>query len=414
MKEASAVLASGAVPRELEARVLSRDESRFATDFARARPQLDQALRGRRLLVVGGAGSIGSATVALLADFAPACLHVADLSENYLAELVRDLRGREQGLLVDDFRALPLDYGSPIMRRFLAEAAPYDAVLNFAALKHVRSEKDAFSLLQMLDTNVVRHVRFKRWLEEYGHGARYFAVSTDKAANPTSLMGASKRLMEDVVFDVAVPANGAATSARFANVAFSNGSLLQGFLVRLAKGQPLAAPKDTRRYFVSQRESGEICTLAALAAPAGHVVYPKLDPEKQLVLLEHVAIAVLEWAGFEPEYHDDEQRARAAVNEARARGRWPLLLTPLDTSGEKPYEEFLAEGETNVEIGFDSLAALRHVLGRGAELGTFDRLAALIEEPGRTVAKAEIVELLAAAIPGLSHRETGRSLDQRL
>jgi FlaA1/EpsC-like NDP-sugar epimerase len=407
-------LTTGVVPAELEARVLARPTSRFSSDLQRFETELSAAVEARRVLVVGGAGSIGSSTVALLADLAPACLHVVDTSENYLAELVRDLRGRPHGLALDDFRTLPLDYGSLIMRRFLAEAAPYELVLNFAALKHVRSEKDVFSLLQMLDTNVVRHVRFKQWLAEFGHAQRYFAVSTDKAANPTSLMGASKRLMEDVVFDVAVRPGAVATSARFANVAFSNGSLLQGFLVRLAKQQPLAVPRDTRRYFVSQRESGEICLLAALIAEGEHVVYPKLNPEAELIPLEQVAVAVLDWAGFTPEFFEDEPSARLAAQHALSSKRWPLLRTPLDTSGEKPYEEFVAEGEVSVEIGFDTLAAVRHAPGRAVELGLYDRLASYLDQAERTVTKAEIVELIAAAVPGFQHRETGRNLDQRL
>jgi len=414
MNERWIATATGVVPADLEARILSHSSSRFASDVQRFERELLGAVKGRRVLVVGGGGSIGSSTVALLAELGPACLHVVDLSENYLAELVRDLRGRPQGLQVADFRTLPLDYGGPIMRRFLAEAAGYEIVLNFAALKHVRSEKDPFSLLQMLDINVVRHVRFKQWLAEYGHAQRYFAVSTDKAANPTSLMGASKRLMEDVVFDVALPRGGVATSARFANVAFSNGSLLQGFLTRLAKQQPLAVPRDTRRYFVSQREAGEICLLSSLVAPAQHVMYPKLDQEAELVPLQQVAVAVLEWAGYEPEYFEDEASARKAVSAAAAGKRWPLLLTPLDTSGEKPYEEFVADGEASVEVGFDTLSAVPHAPGRAVELGLYDRLANYLEASDRTVTKAEIVALIAEGVPGLAHRETGRSLDDRL
>jgi FlaA1/EpsC-like NDP-sugar epimerase len=414
MNERWIATATGVVPAELEARILAQPSSRFTADLVRYQRELSDAVRAKRVLVVGGGGSIGSSTVALIADLAPACLHVVDLSENYLAELVRDLRGRPQGLSVADFRTLPLDYGGPIMRRFLAEAAGYQLVLNFAALKHVRSEKDPFSLLQMLDINVVRHVRFKQWLAQYGHAQRYFAVSTDKAANPTSLMGASKRLMEDVVFDVALPASGVATSARFANVAFSNGSLLQGFLTRLAKQQPLAVPRDTRRYFVSLREAGEICLLSSLIAPAQHVMYPKLDQEAALMPLEQVAVAVLDWAGYQPQYFEDEASARQAVGDASASKRWPLLLTPLDTSGEKPFEEFVADGETSVEVGFDTLAAVRHAPGRAVELGLYDRLAGYLEATDRTVTKAEIVALIAEGVPGLQHRETGRSLDERL
>ena len=274
----------------LETAVTRRTRSLFADDVAERRGGLIEAIAGRRILVVGGGGSIGAVTVRLAADLRPAALHVVDQNENYLAELVRDLRGSPQGIDPRvEFRMLPVDYGSPIMRRFLSDAPPYDAVLNFAAMKHVRSEKDVYSTLQMFDTNIIKHVRFKTWLAEHGHGARYFAVSTDKAANPSSLMGASKRLMEDVAFGVPTPPVGIATSARFANVAFSNGSLLQGFRHRLARGQPLAAPRDTRRYFVSHAEAGELCLLAAFAAPTGHIVFPRMDPETELQPLDEIA-----------------------------------------------------------------------------------------------------------------------------
>lgn len=402
------------VPGELEQRILGRRGSRYASMLESRAEALRDAVADCRILVVGGAGSIGSSTVGLLADLAPRSLHVVDISENYLAELVRDLRSRPQGLRIDDFRALPLDYGSTIMQRFLADSDRYDIVLNFAALKHVRSEKDVYSLLQMLDTNVVKHVRFKEWLRDYGHGRRYFAVSTDKAANPTSLMGASKRLMEDVVFEAARTVDGGATSARFANVAFSNGSLLQAMLVRMAKRQPLAVPRETRRYFVSQREAGEICLAATLLAPAEHIVFPDLDPSTELVLLEDVVRAVLEWAGLRPEYHEDETEARCAVESASLRGAWPVLLTSLDTSGEKAYEEFVGAGEKPLRIDIPGLAGLRHVAS-GASIDTLiDRLAHMIQRLDAAATKREIVEAMAAAIPGFAHRETGKSLDQRL
>jgi FlaA1/EpsC-like NDP-sugar epimerase len=260
----------------------------------------------------------------------------------------------------------------------------------------------------------VRHVRFKRWLKEYGHGQRYFAVSTDKAANPTSLMGASKRLMEDVVFEAARRDGDSATSARFANVAFSNGSLLQAMLVRLAKRQPLAAPCETRRYFVSQREAGDICLAAALLAPAEHIVFPELDPRRELVLLEEVVKAVLDWAGLKPAYFEDEDAARASVPSVAARGEWPVLLTPLDTSGEKPYEEFVGAGEQAITLEFSGLGAIRHLSSHALDDGLFDVLQRLIDEPDTAASKEDIVTALRNTIPGFAHRETGKNLDQRL
>lgn len=399
---------------ELDRLVLGRATSQFAQDIDERQDDLRRAVAGKRVLVVGGAGTIGSATTALISSLAPDALHVVDQSENYLAELVRELRGRPGGLAVGDFRALPLDYGAPIMGRFLAESRPYDIVLNFAALKHVRSEKDVYSLLQMIDTNVVRHVRFKAWLKRYGHGNRYFAVSTDKAANPTSLMGASKRLMEDVVFDTEIPAGGAAVSARFANVAFSNGSLLQGFIHRMSKRQPLAVPRDTRRYFVSQPESGEICVLAALLGRKDHVLFPKLDPETQLQPLQGVAERVLQYFGYEPEPFEDEDKARDAVESLAASRKWPLLLTPLDTSGEKPYEEFVGIGEVEADTGLKTLSAVAHRPSDAISAGVVKMLEEAVSSVDGLLDKQAVVAAIESAIPGFSHRETGKTLDDRL
>ena len=399
---------------ELDVAVLGRKESLFSHEVEARRKDLLDVVDGARVLVVGGGGTIGSATTALLADLRPGCLHVIDQSENYLAELVRDLRGRPGGLGVKDFRTLPLDYGAPVTGRFLAESRPYDIVLNFAALKHVRSEKDVYSLLQMIDTNVVRHIRFRRWLKAAGHGARYFAVSTDKAANPTSLMGASKRLMEDVVFAPDLSLAGQESTARFANVAFSNGSLLQGFIQRLAKGQPLAAPRDTRRYFVSQRESGEICLLSAVLGKPGHVLFPKLDPISQLQPLQDIAERILQLAGYEPEVVENEDEARAAVARLASAGKWPLLLTPLDTSGEKAYEEFVGQGEVLTQSGLMSLDAVAHVRSTALSQSVIEMLEEAVSHNDRTINKHAIVQAIQAAIPGFSHRETGKTLDDRL
>jgi FlaA1/EpsC-like NDP-sugar epimerase len=407
----------------LSAVATGRTGSLFAADIDAARAELAARVSGRRILAVGAAGSIGSSTVTVLAGFAPAALHVVDQNENELAELVRRLRSRPGGLDVASFHTLPLDYGSPALRAFLHSEAPYDLVLNFAAIKHVRSEKDAFSTLQMFDTNLRKQALLLSWLKEVGFAGRYFSVSTDKAANPTSMMGASKRAMEHVMFDDEVTRGltGEITSARFANVAFSNGSLLQSFERRLARGEPLAAPRDTRRYFVSLEESGEICTLAAVMAPHRCIVIPKLDPQAHLVPLEDVAARFLRRHGFEPGVYDDEEMARENVGRERARGRWPLLLTPLDTSGEKPYEEFVGEGEELVEIGLPNLTAVRYrpaPPGRvSAMLAEIDRFFAPAAGAAPPVLDKDVLKNMIGAVePGFlrTHRDTGRSLDQRI
>jgi FlaA1/EpsC-like NDP-sugar epimerase len=389
-----------------------RTRSLFHEDLAAARGVIDDRVAGARVMVVGGAGSIGSATTRLLLRHRPAALDIVDQDENGLAELIRDLRGQPDDLPAVDLRLLPLDYGGGAMRRLLAEAPPYDLVLNFAALKHVRSEKDVYSLLQMLDTNLVRHRRFLDGLAAHGHGVRYFAVSTDKAANPVSLMGASKRLMEDLIFARRAPADAVTTSARFANVAFSNGSLLQSFLVRLARRQPLAVPRDTLRYFISQREAGELCLIAATAVPDGHVAFPHLDPAAELQSLDGIATRVLGHFGLAPERYDDEAAARRDVERLARAGKWPLLLTPRDTSGEKAYEEFLGDGETAADLGMARVRALRHRLRDEGEI--LEAIAALVDDPARAAGKAELVALIGRAVPGFRHVETGRHLDERL
>jgi FlaA1/EpsC-like NDP-sugar epimerase len=399
---------------EIDYVVTRRKQSFFQSDLNAYSGHILAELRGRRVLVIGGGGSIGSATTCLLVDYAPSVVHVIDQNENYLVELVRYLRGRSLGLGNVDLRTLPIDYGSPIMERLLREAErPYDIVLNFAALKHVRSEKDIYSVLQMLDTNLVRHGRFKRWLSKYGHGRIYFAVSTDKAANPTSLMGASKRLMEDLTFGLYAAEAQLTTSARFANVAFSHGSLLDGFLRRLAARQPLAAPRDTRRYFISQTESGELCLIAALLAPDKHVAFPNLDPSEELQSLESIAVRVLEHFGLTPQFYEDEEGARRDLERAAQAGRWPLLLTPRDTSGEKSYEEFVGEGETAIDIGMKAIRAFCHVPSRAIDSKLFDRISVLIDDAQRPANMNRIVEELSQALASFCHVDTGKNLDQR-
>ena len=396
----------------LDRLAVGREGDLCADDIATHSREIRERIKRARILVVGGAGSIGAATLASIVAHAPAAVDVVDLDENGLAELVRDLRTRAEGLAVEDIRFLPLDCGGPLMQRLLVTAKPYDLVLNFAAIKHVRSEKDGLSLLQMLDTNLVKQRRFLGWLRRRARSARYFAVSTDKAANPSSMMGASKRVMEDVIFDGA--AGGNAASARFANVAFSNGSLLQSWLIRLSKGQPMVAPRETRRYFVTLSEAGDICLLAACCAPGRHVVIPRLAPERHLRRLEDLAAEVCRFFGFEPAFFTDEAEARGSVPRELARGHYPILLTPLDTSGEKPYEEFVAEGESVVDIGMQSLLAVRHVAPRYDLAGLLDEIERLVSGSTLEVRKEDLVARFEGALGRFSHVETGRSLDRRV
>jgi FlaA1/EpsC-like NDP-sugar epimerase len=398
-----------------------RQDSLLAEDMALMRDKLQAAIAGKRILAIGAAGSIGSSTVVELANFVPAALHVVDQNENALAELVRQLRSSPQPFPVADFRTLPIDYGSAACRLFLRSQPAYDLVLNFAALKHVRSEKDPFSTLQMFETNLLKQARLMGWLAEAGFAGRIFSVSTDKAANPSSMMGATKRVMEHVLFNSGVARSlpGPKSSARFANVAFSNGSLLQGFENRFARGEPLAAPRDTRRYFVSMAEAGQLCTIASVVAPAGTIVIPKLDPEQHLVRLEDIATRFLQRQGFEPALYDDERAACSNIAAERSRGRWPLLLTALDTAGEKPYEEFIAHGEEDFEFGLPNLKAVRYRAADAAMIDTvLDAVSRHVKAGlgGRPLDKEALKDIIALVEPAFlgTHRESASNLDQRL
>lgn len=402
---------------ELVALATGRGASRFAADVASHAGAMRVAFAGQRVLVIGGAGSIGAATVRALLSFAPASVHVVDQDENGLAELVRHVRGSglvPRGL---DLRLQPLDYGGSVTRRFLADAGPYDTTLHFAALKHVRSEKDVPSILQMLDTNVLKQARLLSWLAEDGVPVRYFAVSTDKAASPVNFMGASKRLMEHLLFTDAVTPLGAAvrTSARFANVAFSAGSLLASWNERMRKRQPLAAPRDTRRYFVSLAEAAEICLLAAAAVPDRNVAVPTMRPDADLRELAPIAEGVVAAAGFRAAWYEDEDAARRAVERDAARGAWPVLLTPRDTDGEKPEEEFTGPNESALDIG---LTSLRGIPQRGTDAGTLqavlDELALWVAQPRLHVRKDAIADTLSRAVPEFRPHVEGRSLDDRM
>lgn len=393
-----------------------RDGSRFAADVSRAEPVLQEAVAGRRVLVVGGAGSIGAATVRALLPLKPAALDVVDHDENAMAELVRDVRS--DGLVAGTtFRCVPLDYGSPIAQRFVATAGRYDAVLHFAALKHVRSEKDLPSVLQMLETNVLKQRRLMNWIAELGGSGRYFAVSTDKAANPVNFMGASKRLMEHLLFTPgATPMRDwARTSARFANVAFSAGSLLAGWRERMEKGQPLAVPRGTRRYFVSLEEAAGICLLAAFALPESHLAVPRMTPASDLRELTLIADAFVRHAGYEPVPYVTEEDARAALARDVPAGRWPVLHTALDTAGEKDEEEFVGGGEVTVDVGH---AALLGIPQRGADVSVLasvlDGMETWVARSDLRVDRRDVARAIASIVPEFSHARRAQALDDRM
>ncbi len=400
---------------ELSSSVTGRSEDLFAADLQSRKQEITDRLRASRVLVIGGAGSIGSSTVDLISQYQPVAVHVVDQDENNLAEVVRNYRNNEQGSSVTEFRTMALDYGSGVMRRFLNETPPYDYVLNFAAVKHVRSEKDVCSLLHMLDTNVVKQARFLDWLSQTHEQCHYFSVSTDKAANPVSLMGATKRIMEGLLFAEKYSCRLHVTSARFANVAFSNGSLLASFLTRLSRRQPLAVPENTRRYFVSLREAGQICLLASLCAPRGWLLFPCLDAEVDLVDLKSIAVKTLQHHGLDAEVLHDPNSAQQLLPKCLTEGRYPLLVTKQDTDGEKPFEEFVAHAEVPTPVGFDSLLGIDPApIGAGPLFDFVEFIERVMKNPDLEVTKNELVQRIQQLIPQFEHVKTGKSLDDRL
>lgn len=407
----------------LDQEVVGRKRSFFADDLDACADELQDAVSGSRILVIGGAGSIGSNTLRTLMHFEPAVVHVIDHNENGLAELVRGLRSASDLPAIHDLLTLPFDYGGAPFRLWLdANATAYDYVLNFAALKHVRSEKDPFSVLAMLETNVLHLDALSRLLttrQNRQRPKRVFSVSTDKAANPSSMMGATKRLMEHALFLPTQPwdASTRISSARFANVAFSNGSLLQAWQNRLAARQPLACPEQTRRFFVSLEESGHLCTLAGLLGGDRALTVPALDPAEHLVLLSDVVQKFLAFNGFEAYLTHDQAEATARVEELAATGRWPVLLTPLDTAGEKPYEEFVAANETLSDSRFTALQQVGYV--PPADPSAFGDLVTELRslfETGGAVTDEHVKSLIARVEPSFAetHRASTKSLDQRM
>lgn len=408
--------------RALDRHVIGREASLFHDDLVDASDELDEMIEGSRILLIGGAGSIGSHTLRTVLRFRPAMVHVIDHDENGLAELVRALRSSLETSLPDDFLTLPFDFGGDPFRLWMAaNQAEYDYVLNFAALKHVRTEKDPFSILAMLQTNVINLDRLPQLFADRDSLRRVFSVSTDKAANPTSMMGATKRLMEHALFRPLHPwpSETDVSSARFANVAFSNGSLLQSWQNRLAEGQPLACPDDCRRFFVSLDESGHLCVLAGFLGRDQMIAIPALDPAEHLVLLSDVVSRFLEFHGFEASFVHDPDEALRSVDEMRPSQRWPVLLTPLDTGGEKPYEEFVGVDEL---LGRTRFAALREI--EYLPPSDPDSFAGLVENVRTILGSADpsvdsigdLKRLIAQVEPrfATSHRASAQSLDQRI
>ena len=390
-------------------KITGRTESLLAADLEKYHDEIKKEIAGKSVLVIGGAGTIGSSFIKALLRYQPAKLVVADINENGLTELVRDCRSRTDITLPKDFKSYPVNFGDPVFTRIFKQEAPFDIVANFAAHKHVRSEKDVFSIQAMIDNNVLKAKQLLDLLLD--HPPRhFFCVSTDKAANPVNIMGASKKLMEEVILAYSDALN--ITTARFANVAFSNGSLPAGFIERVMKQQPLSCPSDVKRYFVSPQESGEICLSACVLGESGDIFFPKLDPEKDLVNFADIAVAFLAQLGFKPDICKSENEAREKAEKITG-DSYPVYFFASETSGEKLYEEFYTEDEELQMDKFSALGVIKNAARRDRK--ELDEVISRVQSLfNGEVDKQGVVQLLQLLLPNFQHIETGLNLDQKM
>ncbi|MEN5062178.1 UDP-N-acetylglucosamine 4,6-dehydratase [Luteimonas sp. TWI1416] len=390
--------------------LIGRDGPLFDADIQRHDAELREIVAASRFLVIGGAGSIGQAVTREIFKRDPRVLHVVDISENNMVELVRDVRST-LGYIDGDFRTFALDCGSREYAALMNAGDSYDYVLNLSALKHVRSEKDPFTLMRLIEVNILNTIDTITQAR-VGGARKYFCVSTDKAANPVNMMGASKRIME--MFLMRASLELPISTARFANVAFSDGSLLHGFNQRFAKRQPISAPNDVRRYFVTPQESGELCLSSCLLGDNRDIFFPKLSEQLDLTRFSDIAVRYLQSLGFEPYACDSEDEARARAPELIAGKRWPVYFFASDTTGEKDFEEFYMGTETLDMERFENIGVIRNepVFDEARLTYFLDTLTRIRQQ--RTWDKPEIVDLFNYMIPEFAHKETGKYLDGRM
>jgi FlaA1/EpsC-like NDP-sugar epimerase len=388
--------------------LIGRTQPLFSTDVASSEKALGELVSGASFLVIGAAGSIGQAVTKEIFRRGPKKLHAVDISENNLVELVRDIRS-SLGYISGDFRTFALDIDSAEYDALINWDGKYDYVLNLSALKHVRSEKDPFTLMRMVRVNILNTLKT---IGQSRNSKKYFCVSTDKAANPVNMMGASKRIME--LFLMRESESLWISTARFANVAFSDGSLLHGFNQRIQKRQPIVAPNDVTRYFVTPQESGELCLMSCLLGENRDIFFPKLTESLHAVTFSQIAEKYLRAIGYEPYLCDSEEQARELVQTLPDKKMWPCLFTASDTTGEKDFEEFFTDGETLDMERFESIGIVKSRLQ--AEPGKLDRFLSEISkmQADKQWEKSQIVALFHEMLPDFAHLEKGKYLDSKM
>ena len=398
------------IPKFIKEYITKRPSSLFAPDIEKHKQQLSEKILGKNVLVIGGAGTIGSSYIKAVLEFKPAKLVVVDTNENGLTELTRDLRSASNQFVPDEYITYPMSFGDPVFEKMFLTHGPFHIVANFAAHKHVRSEKDQFSIEAMIENNVFKAKSFLDLLLQ--HKPEYFfCVSTDKAANPVNVMGASKKLMEEVI--MAYSSEIQITTARFANVAFSNGSLLAGYIERLFKKQPISCPADVKRFFVSPEESGQICMLACMLGKSGEIFFPKLEEEEQ-VYFKTITEDFFKASNRKIVICNSDKEAREKVQNLTESVPYPIYFFSSDTSGEKLYEEFYTDDdEIDLQL-FESLGVIKNA--RKLPILDIEICVSDLQQlmNSGNYDKQAIVESLKKHLPDFHHIETGKSLDQKM
>ena len=390
--------------------LIGRKEPLFEFDILKNANYLNSIVSSSSFLIIGGAGSIGQAVVKEIFKRKPLKLHVVDISENNMVELVRDIRS-SFGYIDGDFRTFSLDIGSVTYDAFIKGDGKYDYVLNLSALKHVRSEKDPYTLMRMIDVNILNTIKTIRQSIESGT-KKYFCVSTDKAANPVNMMGASKRIMELYLMRESkkIPIS----TARFANVAFSDGSLLHGFNQRIQKQQPIVAPNDIKRYFVTPKESGELCLMSCLLGDNRDIFFPKLSEDLHLITFAEIAKKYLIDLGYEPFECKTEEEARDLINTLPNEKKWPCLFLESDTTGEKDFEEFYVKGEELDLNLFSNIGIVKsNLIFDDSKLDLFANKIKLLKQ-NLIWNKYDLLNEFKNILPDFDHKETGKYLDSKM